>query len=46
MPSTVNKRSAVYILATHVHSQTLSLKFRWILLNKGYNMLNNTENQR
>ena len=46
MPSTVNKRCVVYILATHVHSQTLSLKFRWSLLKKGYNMLNNTKNLR
>ena len=39
MPSTVNKRFVVYILAKRVRSQTVSLKFLWILLNKGYNML-------
>ena len=43
MPSTVNKRCVAYILAKHVRSQTVSLKFLWILLNKGYNMLNNTK---
>ena len=31
------------ILAKRVRSQTVSLKFIWILLNKGYNMLNNTK---
>ena len=46
MPSTVNKRCVVYILAKRVRSQTVSLKFLWILLNKGYNMLNNTNNLR
>ena len=43
MPSTVNKRCVVYILAKRVRAQTVSLKFLWILLNKGYNMLNNTQ---
>ena len=43
MPSTVNKRCIVYILAERVRSQTVSLKFLWILFNKGYNMLNNTK---
>ena len=46
MPSTVNKRCVVYILAKCVRSQTVSLKFLGILLNKGYNMLNNTKNLR
>ena len=31
MPSTVNKRCVVYILAKRVRSQTVSLKFLWIL---------------
>ena len=44
MPSTVNKRCVVYILAKRVRPQTVSLKFLWILLNKGYIMLNNTKN--
>ena len=44
MPSTVNKRCVVYILAKRVRLQTVSLKFLRILLNKGYNMLNNTKN--
>ena len=39
MPLTVNKRCVVYILAKNVRSQTVSLKFLWILLNKGYSML-------
>ena len=43
MPSTVNKRCVVYILAKRVRSQIVSLKFLWNLLNKGYNMLNNTK---
>ena len=43
MPSTVNKRCVVYILAKRVRSHTVSLKFLWILLNKGYNILNNTQ---
>ena len=43
MPSTVNKRCVVYILAKRVRSHTVSLKFLWIVLNKGYNMLNNTK---
>ena len=42
----VNKRCVVYILAKCVRSQTVSLKFRWILLNKGYKMLNNIKNLR
>ena len=46
MPSTVNKRCVVYILAKRVRSQTVSRKFLWILLNKGYIMLNNTKNLR
>ena len=46
MPSTVNKRCVIYILAKRVRSQTVSLKCLWILLNKGYNMLNNTKNLR
>ena len=46
MPSTVNKRYVVYILAKRVRSQTISLTLLWILLNKGYNMLNNTKNLR
>ena len=46
MPSTVNKRCVVYILAKRVRLHTVSLKFLWILLNKGYNMLNNTKNLR
>ena len=43
MPSTVNKRCVVYILVKRVRSQTVSLKFLWILSNKGYNMLNNIQ---
>ena len=43
MPSTVNKRCVVYILAKRVSSQTIILKFFWILLNKRCNMLNNTK---
>ena len=43
MPSTVNKGCAVYILAKCVRSQTVSLKFLWILFNKGCKMLNNTK---
>ena len=46
MPSTVNKRCVVYILARRVRSQTVSLKFLWILLNKGNNIINNTKNLR
>ena len=46
MPSTVNKRCVVYNLAKRVRSQTVSLKFLLILLNKGYNMLYSTENLR
>ena len=46
MPTTVNKRCVVYILAKRVRSQTVSLKFLWILLNKRYNMLNNTRHLR
>ena len=46
MPSIVNKRCVVYILATRVHSQTVTLKLLWVLWNKGYNMLNNTKNLR
>ena len=46
MSSTVNKRRVVYILAKRVRSQALSLKFLCILLNKGYNMPNNTKNLR
>ena len=34
MPSTVNKRCVVYILVKRVRSQTVLLKFLWILLNK------------
>ena len=44
MPSAVNKRCVVYISAKRMRSQTNSLKFLWILFNKGYNMLNNTKN--
>ena len=44
MPSTVYKRCVVYILAKRVRSQTVSLKCLWILLNKGYIMLNNIKN--
>ena len=43
MPSTVNKRCVVYISAKRVRSQTVSLMFLLILLNKGFNMLNNTK---
>ena len=43
MPSPVNKRCVVYILAKRVRSQTVSLRFLWILLNKEYNVLNNTK---
>ena len=43
MPSTVTKRCVVYILARRVRSQTVSLKFLWVLLNKGYIMLKNTK---
>ena len=43
MTSIVNKRCVVYILAKRVRSQAVSLKFHWILLNKGYNMLNITK---
>ena len=39
MPSTVIKRWVVYILAKRVRSHTVSLKFLWILLNKGCNIL-------
>ena len=46
MPSTVNKRCVVYILAKRVRSQTVALKFLWVLLKKGYIMLNYTKNLR
>ena len=46
MPLTVNKRRVVYILAKRVRSHTVSMNFPWILLNKGYNILNNTKNLR
>ena len=36
MPSTVNKRRVVYILAKRVRSHAVSLKFLCILLNKGH----------
>ena len=40
---TVNKRCVLYILAKRFRSQTVSLRFLRILLNKRYNMLNNTK---
>ena len=43
MPSTVNRRCDVYILAFGLRSRTVTLKFLLILLNKGYRMLNNTK---
>ena len=54
MPSTVNRRCVVYICYCTIlynilyFSETCALsdrfiKFLWILLNKGYNMLNNTK---
>ena len=43
MPSTLNKRCVVYILAKRVRSLTVSLEFLWISLDKGYNILNNTK---
>ena len=45
MLSTVKKRRVVYILDKRVRLQTVSLKFLEILLNKGYNILNNTKNK-
>ena len=38
MPSTVNRWCFVYILVRHERSQTISLKFRSILLSKVYTM--------
>ena len=32
MPSTVNKRCVVYILAKQVRSQTVSFKFLWMII--------------
>ena len=43
MPSTVNKRCVVYVLAKRVRSQAVSLNFLCILFNKWYNILNNTK---
>ena len=38
--------TSILLLAKFVRSQTVSLKFLWILLNKGYTVLNNTKNLR
>ena len=44
MPSTVNRRCVVYIFTCA--PADCYVEVSWILLNKGYNMLNNIKNLR